>query len=410
MKKTNFELWLGLRYLFPKKPSSFVLLVTFFSLGSVFLGVAALIVSLSLMNGFEDEIRSRLIGTNAHITMHSFEKGGMPNWQENKQRLEELSQDVVAAAPFIASQTVVANKTNTVGIMIRGVDITHEKRVSKVMDGIVSGAFWEEVYSQEIPPVALGSALATSMMVIPGDTVVMYTLKKGGIGGMTPKPKRFQVMAVFETGLYDFDSQLAYIPLEVASGFFGMGDRVTGLTIKLKDFYEARKFAEELDELIGWPNYFISWAEQNENLYSWMTLEKWGLALVLSIIIAVAAFNIASTLIMVVLERTDQIGILRAMGISRKSIVRIFMVQGIIVGVSGTILGAIVGISLCLIQQKYGIISLPSDLYNISKLPMQVRFMDVFWITFFSFTISVVSAIYPAKRAASLDPLNAIRR
>ncbi len=398
-----------MRYLFPKKPSSFVLLVTFFSLGSVFLGVAALIVSLSLMNGFEEEIRSRLIGANAHITMYSFEKGGLHDWQKLKDRVEGASYEVLHAAPFIASQTVLANTHNTVGIMIRGIQTDLEGDVSDVMDLVTSGSFWGKGYDEGLPPVTLGSALATSMRVVPGDTVVMYTIKKGGLGGLTPKPKRFMVSGIFETGLYDFDSQLAYIPLDVAADFFGMGDKITGLTIRIEDFYRARKLSEELDSRVGFPHYFVSWAEQNENLYSWMTLEKWGLGLVLSIIIAVAAFNIASTLIMVVLERTDQIGILRAMGVSRKSIVRVFMLQGTIVGFAGTFLGAATGITLSLIQQHYGIISLPSELYNISKLPMQVRALDVVLVATLSFAISVLSAVYPARRAASLDPLEAIR-
>ncbi|MFP4459776.1 MAG: FtsX-like permease family protein [Candidatus Zixiibacteriota bacterium] len=451
-KKSRFELWIARRYLFSKRPrSGFVKLVTFFSIGSIFLGVMALIVSLSMMNGLKDVIRGRMISTNAHITMYSFEKDGLSKTKEVMKRVEESHKDIEAVAPFVYNQTVISSRDKTYGIVVRGIMPSYEKKASDVIDKVTSGMFfsdrWEKGYYKQtdfrkresiekdaskypqdmdpsrkvleleknppdiLPPITLGTGLASNLQVLPGDTIIMYTLagKKGAFGGMRPKPKRFQVSAIFETGLYDYDATLAYIPMDVAQDFFDMGTNISGLQIKIDNFYDADKVAAVLEERIGFPYYFKSWAQMNKNLYSWMTLEKWGLTLVLSLIIAVAAFNIASTLIMVVLERTTEIGVLRALGIGQKRIRKIFILQGAYVGIIGTVLGTVVGIALCIIQQNYGVISLPAELYTISQLPMKVQFWDVFFIVIASFGISMVSAIYPASYAARLKPIDAIR-
>jgi len=376
------------------------------------LGVAALIVSLSLVNGFEDEIRGMMIGTNAHITVYSYERARMRDWRRVRERVLEQDGAIEGVAPFVYAKSVISSRRDNDGIMVRGILPDYEKTVSNVLDKVVSGRFFSETDSfAGIPPVVLGSILASELGVIPGDTVIMYTLsgREGSMSGVTPRPKRFRVCGVFETGLIDFDGALAYIPMDIAQDFFELGDAVTGLHIRIRDFYHADRIAGEIEDRMGFPYYAISWAEMNKALYSWMTLEKWGLTLVLMLIIAVAAFNIASTLIMVVLERTTEIGILKAIGVTRRQIVRIFLLQGAFVGILGTLLGAGFGLAVCWVQNRFGIISLPAEVYSISKLPMDVRALDVTIIVAVSLVISVFSAIYPAIRASKLDPIETIR-
>lgn len=406
----SFEFLIALRYLVSRRHSTpFLRVVALFSVGGVFLGVAALIVALSMMNGFEEEIRSRIVGTTAHITIYTFDKRGLTDWQSLVKRVEKM-EHIVAAAPFVYTKSAISSRSGNDGIMVRGVVPSIEKNVTSTLDHIRTGEVWS-VPHNGLAPIVLGSSLASELEAIPGDTVVLFALKNraGAMTSITPKVRRFVVSGIFETGLYDFDAGLAYIPMDAARSFFEMGNAVSGLELRTDKFDKADEIAKKIENKLGFPYYAVSWGEMNKSLYSWMTLEKWGLFLALMLIIAVAAFNIAGTLIMIVLERTTDIGILRAIGTSQGSIRRIFIIQGFLVGILGTILGLAFGLGLCYLQMHYRIIALPPDIYTISALPIQVHLWDVVVVSLAAVIISLLSSLYPAIYGSKLSPIDAIR-
>ncbi|MCK5832779.1 ABC transporter permease [bacterium] len=402
------QLYIALKFLRARHRNRFVSLVAVFAIIGIAIGVSALIVSLSVMNGFEGEVRSRIIGTVSHVNVYSLRAESIGDWEP---LLETLSQreDVVAAAPFVYGKVPIANDGLFDGIMLRGIIPSREVFIGNPESTLVDGDWLPEIPDSNIPPIALGLYLAQNLSAKPGDTVVIYGLDGARGTRITPKLHRFIVCGIFETGMFDFDAALGYINLESAQRIFDLGESVTGIELRIKNFYEADKIASHIEDDLAFPYYAMSWAEMNKNLFSWMTLEKWGLFLLLSLIIAVAAFNIASTLIMVVMEKTTQIGILRAMGATSKLIGKVFFIQGLMLGVIGTFIGAVIGVVLAFIQNRWEIISLPADIYSISSLPVNMHLLDVTIICIISVLITLLSSIYPALRAAKSNPIEAIR-
>ena len=405
----KLESFIALRYLRSKHKNRFINLVTLFSVGGILVGVAAIIIVVSIMNGMESEIRSRILDTTAHITVFSLKKSGITDWRALVKKIEDYP-DVVGASPFVQSKGAIAGPKSSDGVLIRGIDTTYEPHTSKLPEMVIEGEYSLAAPDSGLPEILLGVYLADQIGARVGDTVAIFVLRKNSLlGARKPVVKKFVVAGIFETGMYDYDAILCYIPISVAQKIFGLGEAVTGIQVKIKNFYRAPQVAKKLMDYIGFPYYTIPWTETNKNLFSWMTIEKWAMFLVLGLIIVVAAFNIVSTLMMVVMEKTQDIGILMALGAKKRSIVRIFLYQGIIVGALGTILGGVIGVAAVLIQDKYKIISLPPDVYSISSLPMQLRFEDVAAVVVLTMAISVASAIYPALRAARLNPVDAIR-
>jgi lipoprotein-releasing system permease protein len=224
-----------------------------------------------------------------------------------------------------------------------------------------------------------------------------------------PKLRRFVLTGVFEIGYYEFDAALAITSIEAAQKIFGLGDAVTGLEVKLDDLYLADRVGERISDALGYPYYARSWTQINRQLFSWMTMEKWGSFIVLSLIVMVAAFNIISTLIMVVMEKTKDIGILKSMGATARSIKRIFLFEGLVVGVMGTTFGTIIGFILCWLQDQFKLIGLPAEIYIINAVPIDMRLLDFVWISAASLGICLLASLYPAKKAAAMDPVEAIR-
>ncbi len=406
----KFVPFIGLRYLTAKHHDKFINLVTFFSVGGILIGVAALIVVISIMNGFESEIRSKIIDTTSHITVYSYQRAGISNWESNIKRISEVP-DVVAASPFAYAKGAIAGPEGTDGVLIRGIVPELEANTTNLPNQVYIGKFDLNDSNPTLPTTVLGRYLAEEIGARINDTISLFVLRRPGIilGPGSYTTKRFLVTGIFETELYDYDATLCYISLKSAQQLLGLGDKISGFQTKIKNFYNASSVAERLTEKLGLPFYAIPWSEINKTLFAWMTLEKWGMFLVLALIIAVAAFNIVSTLMMVVIEKTVDIGILKAMGASEKSIVKIFLFQGTVVGVIGTVLGVLLGSAMVLIQHNYKIISLPPDIYSISAVPMQLKLTDLLVVLILSSVLSILSAVYPAWRATKLNPVDAIR-
>ena len=404
----NIDRFIALRFLRARQKNRFVSLVAILAVGGITVGVAALIVSLSVMNGFEGEVRSRIINTTSHINVHSLRKDYISGWKPLTEKLA-AREDILAASPFVYTKIPVAHEGRFDGVMLRGVIPSYEEKMNSPESTIVDGEWLPEAADSSIPGIVLGVYLSENLGVLPGDTLFVYGLNDPGGSRLSPKIFRFRVMGIFETGMYDFDAALAYTHLTSAQRVMGLGESVTGVELRIEDFYRAERIASRVEDDLGFPYYAISWTEMNKNLFSWMTIEKWGLFLLLTLIIAVAAFNIASTLIMVVMEKTSQIGILRAMGATARRIRRIFFIQGVVVGLIGTFLGVIIGTGIALVQHIWQPISLPPDVYSISALPVDIRPPDILAIAGAAMLITVISSIYPAWRAAKFTPIDAIR-
>ncbi|OGC74714.1 MAG: hypothetical protein A2145_06940 [candidate division Zixibacteria bacterium RBG_16_40_9] len=406
----SYEFFIARRYLASKKKTGFISIFTFISIAGILIGVAALIFVLSMMNGFEKEVRTRIIGTIAHINIFPAKAETFSDYESLIPKILEEKQ-VQAVAPFIYSKVAISSKDETDGIIIRGILPQEEEKVTDLKKNLVAGSFDLERESKEnLPRILLGATLSDQLNVRIGDTVVVYGLNKANLSlGATPKVAKFKVGGIFETGMYEYDSALGYILLSEAQKLFNLENSVTGLEVKIDNFYHAQQVAKQLEQKIG-PHYMaVDWMQMHKNLFSWMSLEKYAMFLALSLIVAVAAFNIISTLIMIVLEKKKEIGILKSLGATSQSIMKIFMFKGLVVGLVGTSLGIIVGFTLGWLQKTFNIISLPSEIYFISSLPVDMRAFDFVLVALASMGIAFLATLYPAKKAASLNPVEAIR-
>jgi len=374
------------------------------------IGVTALDFILSMMNGFEKEVRSRIIGTTAHVSVFSTYNEGIENYQELIPGIKEVKH-VETVAPYIYYKAAIASKTGSDGIVVRGIDPEKERLVTDLERNLKVGSLYLEPEGDELPGILLGATLADRLGVESGDNVVLFSLKEGSLttGWSQPKASKLKVKGIFETGMYEYDASLVYISLPTAQKLFNLGTKVTGLHVKLDNLYQAGKVAKELEEKLGYHYYALDWMHMHKNLFSWMALEKYAMFIVLSLIVAVAAFNIISTLIMVVIEKRKDIGILKSMGSTNSSIMKIFMLEGLVVGTIGIILGSIFGYILCWIQKSFNIISLPPEIYFISSLPVDMRPLDFILVASAAMILTFLATVYPARRAAQLSPVEAIR-
>ncbi len=406
----SYEFFIAKRYLRSKRKTRFVSVITLISVGGVLIGVTALDFILSMMNGFEKEVRSRIIGTTAHVSVFSTYNEGIQNYQELIPGIKEVKH-VENVAPYIYYKAAIASKTGSDGIVVRGIDPEKERLVTDVERNLKIGSLYLDQEGDELPGILLGATLADRLGVELGDNVVLFSLKEGSLttGWSQPKASKLKLRGIFETGMYEYDASLAYISLPTAQKLFNLGSKVTGLQVKLDNLYQADKVAKELEEKLGYHYYALDWMHMHKNLFSWMALEKYAMFIVLSLIVAVAAFNIISTLIMVVIEKRKDIGILKSMGSTNASVMKIFMFEGLVVGAVGIILGSIFGYLLCWIQRSFNIISLPPEIYFISTLPVEMRPLDFILVASAAMILTFLATVYPARRAAQLSPVEAIR-
>ena len=398
--------FIALRYLRSRSHSRFISLISYLSIGGVTIGVAALIIVLSVMNGFEVEVRSRILGADAHLRLGSYGEHGLPDWQNAAQIVHSVPH-VTGVSPFIFDKGMLRVGNSSEGVLIRGVDPGTLSQVSELPQHIYSGRL--DFSRDGMPGILLGRFLAERMEVTVGDTVVLFSP-----AGMTstfsaPAVKKFVITGIFQTGLFEFDDAITYIDISTARELFRRGDNVDGLEIKLDDMYQAAKVKPIIEQKITGPYYVQTWFELRRTLFSWMKIEKWMWTTILSLVIIVAAFNILSTLIMVAMEKRRDIGILKAMGARDRDVARIFSAQGLIVGLIGSFLGTLLGFLICLGQLHFKWIALPSDIYFLDALPVKMEPLDFALVIVIAVVLSYLGAVYPARRAAALLPVDAIR-
>ncbi|MFC1607421.1 FtsX-like permease family protein [Candidatus Latescibacterota bacterium] len=414
----SFEIFIAFRYLLTRKKTGFISLISVISIVGVAVGVAALIIVLSLMNGFTKELRTRLVGMDGHIWVSSPSEKGVQNYPQLQEKLLSI-EGVIGASSYCSYQTVATARQSgrPVAVEVRGVDKSSVDSVSDVREYVHIGDFDFSPDDEGVPGIILGSYVSYYLNnAMPGDYVFLYGQidMDSLINDMIlPPVRKFRVNGLFSSGYYDYDNAVVLVDIAETQRLLDMENMASGIVLKLDDVFSADKYSTEgglIEQVIGsFPYYSESWIEKNIVLFKWMKLEKLAAFIVLSLIVIVAAFNIVSSLIMLVMDKTREVGILKSMGATSKSIQRIFVYQGAFVGICGTMIGSITGTVVCLIQDKYQILSFPADVYFISSLPMDLQFSDVFTITAVALFLCWLSSYYPAKKAAELEPVEAIR-
>lgn len=404
-----FELFLGLRYLKAKRKQAFISIISLISVLGVMVGVMALIVVLSVMNGFRADLMSKILGVNAHLLVLSYE-GTFTDYDKVATKVGR-EQGIVAATPFVYSQVMVKKAGNVSGAVLRGIDPDTAGRVLQIERMVQHGALESLSETAEgRPAIVLGRELARQIGAYQDD-VVEVVAPEGKLTplGRAPNTVQYRVTGIFDSGMYEYDASMIYVSLRQAQRLLGLGDRVTGLGVKVSDAYRSDEFARRVQQRLGAPFWTKDWKMMNRSLFSALKLEKATMFVILTMIVLVGALNIISTLVMVVMEKSRDISILRAMGASAGSIMLTFMLQGLLVGLVGTLLGLGAGLGICRLLTKYEFISLPADVYYISTLPVRVEFLDVWFVALAAVGISFLATLYPAWYASRMNPVEALR-
>ncbi len=412
----EIELAIAWRYLRSRRGSRLLSLISVIAIGGVLVGVSALIVIMGVMNGLQRDLREKILVGSPDVRVLPYGSDmRMPNWAEVLTRVQRVP-GVVEAAPFVQTQGLVRNLGGyMVGTQVVGIVPTGRAgdRVTAIRQHAILGDFTFVRDSVALPGAVLGKLLASKLNAFPGDTVVLLGAAgldmNAATGAIVPRADSVVVSGVFETGMYEYDDAYLYLSLESAQRFAGYGTDVTGLEVRAKGRWQAPIVADSLRSQLESSVRTMDWQEQNRSLFQALKLEKLGMGVILLLIVVVAAFNIVSTLTMVVADKTREIGILRAMGMPAASIRRIFLYQGTVVGAVGTLGGLVLGLFVALLLEKYRLIALDPSVYFIDHLPVAIQPLDVIMIVLASVAIAAVATLYPAKQAASLYPVEAIR-
>jgi lipoprotein-releasing system permease protein len=417
----GYELMVGLRYLRARRKEAFISLITVISVVGVMIGVMTLNIVLAVMTGFEEDLRDRILGFNPHIVVISY--AGAIRDAETVVATVRDTPGVVAAAPLVYSQVMLTTGQSVSGVVVRGVPPDADAAIVDLKGHLTSGSVDRLGAEFEVPVsggdnktptkltgVIIGQELAKQLGVDIGDPVsVVSPMGTASPVGMIPKVKRFAVAGTFDSGMFDYDSSLIYMSLGDAQRFFGLGDAITGVEIRVADIYRAQDVARRVEARLGTPYRARDWMEVNRNLFLAFRLEKAVYFIVLLLIVLVAAFNIIATLIMIVMEKRKDIAILKCMGATNRSIARIFMLKGAIVGAVGTALGVVGGYAGCWLLARYQFVELPKDVFYVSTLPVRVYGENFLLVALASVTICLLATIYPARQAAGLAPVEVIR-
>ncbi|HWX76048.1 MAG TPA: lipoprotein-releasing ABC transporter permease subunit [Candidatus Acidoferrales bacterium] len=413
----KYEWFIGLRYLKARRQETFISLITVISILGVMIGVMTLNIVMAVMTGFEETLRDRLLGINAHIALI---KSG-DQLRDYEKLVDQIRREngVVAASPSIYGQVMLTAGPRVAGVVVRGVDPDRVNEVIDIQKYMTAGSLQNLKQPQSLrvddrtvllPGLIVGSRLANQLGVFPGSPLqVVSPLGSPTAIGVIPKVRRFIVVGIFKTDMSEIDSTLVFMNLKDAQKFFELDDAATNIEIRVKDVYQARQIADDIQRQLGFPYFAEDWSRLWPNLFSALRLEKTVYFLVLLLMVLVGAFNIVSTLIMVVMEKRKDIAILQSMGATRESIRRIFLFKGCVIGVVGTTLGVLLGLAVCLLIQKYRFIELPKDVFLISTVPVRIYLSNYLLVAFASLLVCLLASIYPARQAAKLDPVEIIR-
>ena len=427
----RFELFVAARYLRAKRRQAVIGIITLISVIGVSAGVASLIIALAINNGFRQDLQDRLLGSMSHVNLLRVESDGIRNWQELLNRLQN-EPHVVAGAPAMYEQVLISRGAHAQGAVLKGIIPSYERKVSDILGSIKSGSATplenssaeqasspaidgdsnalSEKVTASLPPILLGQDMANSLGAQVG-SLVTVTSPQGELTpfGIVPKYARFKVVAIFSSGFYDSDSTWGFIRLADAQKLFDLGDVVSVLEFKVDDIYKAEQIARELEAAAGKGFMSTNWMEQNRALFRALRLERLVTLITIGLIVFVAALNILISLIMMVMEKTRDIAVLVSMGAKRRQVRRIFMYQGLLIGVIGTAIGLVLGYGVSLIAGHYRLFSLSAEVYSIDYVPFAPRLLDGLLVAFIAIGISFIATLYPSWSAASVLPAEALR-
>lgn len=405
-----FEIRVGVRYLKAKRKQALISVISTFSVLGVMLGVMTLIIVLGVMNGFEKDLKDKILGTVSHLVVMSHTSRSIAEWPRIMKRISVLD-GVVATTPYIYGQAMLSCQGRVRGIIVRGIDPRTAGKVIALPNYLERGSLSALGLGVDgLGGIIVGNELAMASSLRVGDMVQLISPqgKRTPIGAI-PRVQSFRVVGIFKSGMYEFDANLVYMDLRQAQQFFEMGEGVTGIEVKLVDIYSAPKLGSRIEMILGTPFGTRTWQDMYRNLFSALKLEKIAMFVILTFIVLVAAFNIIISLIMLVMEKSRDIAILKALGATSDKIMRIFIAQGMAVGFVGTLLGTVGGLGGAALLARYPIVELPVDIYTISTLPVAIQPLDVLIICVVALTICFLATLYPSLRAARLEPVEGLR-
>ncbi|MBI5563096.1 MAG: lipoprotein-releasing ABC transporter permease subunit [Deltaproteobacteria bacterium] len=425
----SYELFIGLRYLKAKRKQTFISVITFISVLGITVGVTALIIVLSVMNGFEENLKDKILGVNAHVVVTGF-SGGLRDYGRVAAEARKVS-GVTGASPFTYNQAMISGGTGVAGAVIRGIDVDSAGEVTvlpqRIKTGSIDGLKTPFAAADggaaggapaRMPGIVIGKELARNIGIEVGDTVrVISPMGAMTPAGNVPRMAAFKVSGIFELGMYEYDSSLAFISIDSAQKFFRLGTAVSGVEVRVADIYAAEKTADAIMSALKGSYWTRTWMEMNRNLFSALRLEKAAMFIILALIIVVAALNIISTLIMAVMEKGKDIAILKSLGVTSGGIMRIFMIEGAVIGVAGTALGTALGLAAAInlegivafAERVFHFKVLPPSVYYIDKFPSKVEPSFVIAIALISLGISFLATLYPSYQASRFDPVEGLR-
>ncbi|HEY6010338.1 MAG TPA: lipoprotein-releasing ABC transporter permease subunit [Nitrospirota bacterium] len=407
--KFPFEIFVSLRYLKTKKRFGTISLNTVISIAGVVIGVTTSIITLAVMTGFQGYFRDKILSAMPHIVVMEYTGNGVKDDKTLQEKVARIPH-VTAITPFIYSQSMLTTRERMQGVVVRGIDPKTEGKVTDLARNMTHGSLSNLEATKGRPGIIIGEDLARKLGVSIGESITMVNpLGEESAMGMVPKMKQFELVGLFDAGMYDYNTGFAYITIPDAQKFFVMPDRVSGVQVRVDDIYNADKIAAAIQSVAGYPFYTRNWMEMNKNFFSALLLEKIGMSLILVVIIIVASFNIIGTLTMLVMEKSREIAILKSMGSPSRSIMKIFMFAGLTIGGVGTALGTILGYGAVTLIIKTDIITLPKDVYQVGHLPLSISGLDVLFIALTALVISFLATLYPSWQAAKQDPVEVLR-
>ncbi len=404
-----YQFFIALRYFRSKKRHRGISINTLISIAGVTLGVMVLLIVLSVMGGFHEDLQRKILGANAHIVVLNY-GGKIKDHELLREKINSID-GVKHSSPFIYGQVMLSKGDRAYGVVVRGIEPGLEAETTDILKYLKEGSVNNlKEDNTGIPGIIVGRELSRNLGLFVDDEVRMIS-PMGDIGplGMLPRMKKFRVEGIFEVGMYEYDSSLALINIHDAQDFFKFHDEITGIEVKVEEVYNSEEIVEKIEATLGPPYYARDWMQMNRNLFSALKLEKIVMFIILTLIILVASFNIVSNLIMIVIEKTREIAVMKAMGATSKSIMSIFMIHGLIIGITGTAIGVIGGYAVCQLLKTYKFINLPPDVYYLSYLPVRMNLFDFIVVPAAAILISFLATIYPSWQAAKLDPVEPLR-
>ena len=405
----RFETFVALRYLFSRRKQTFIYIISLMSILGVGLGVGALVVVLGVYNGLTTDMRDKILGANAHAIVMAHTPNAFEHVPDIAERAGKAPH-ITGATPFIYSEVMLSSGRGVKGIILRGIDPQTAAPVVTMLQKLRAGSV-ADLEQEGTPGIIIGDELASRLGLIVGSRINMLSSSgESGASGFKPRIRPFVVRGIFKTGMYEYDSSLAFVTLAAARDTLGLPDGfLTGVEVTVDDLFAADKIAAGLSETLGYPFYVRHWMEMNANLFAALKLEKIGMFILLTMVVLIGSFSIVTSLVMLVMEKTRDIAILMSMGATRRTIRRIFMLQGTIIGFIGTMLGYAMGLSLGWALKRYQFIKLPENVYTLDHLPIIITWSDVLIIGTSAMLLCFLATLYPARQASRLEPAEALR-